>query len=132
MSVLFKIIREPPPQLRDKQKWYSTCQFFVSFLNICARSFAFQDFVAKCLVKDIRNRPTAAQMLQHKSLQNACSREALVELVEHSRRAIAELGLRGEDDADDYEDALEGASRPHPNFVADSIASSASNQCVAR
>ncbi|KAG9140134.1 hypothetical protein Leryth_015747 [Lithospermum erythrorhizon] len=48
MRVLFMISSEPAPMLEDKEKW----------------SLVFHDFVAKCLTKDPRLRPTAAEMLK--------------------------------------------------------------------
>nr|CAD1819429.1 unnamed protein product [Ananas comosus var. bracteatus] len=48
MRVLFMISREPAPMLEDKEKW----------------SLLFHDFIAKCLTKDPRLRPSAAEMLK--------------------------------------------------------------------
>lgn len=50
MRVLFMILREPAPMLEDKEKW----------------SLIFHDFVAKCLTKETRLRPSATDMLKHK------------------------------------------------------------------
>ncbi|KAI4328566.1 hypothetical protein L6164_020908 [Bauhinia variegata] len=50
MRVLFMISIEPAPMLEDKEKW----------------SLYFHDFVAKCLTKEPRLRPTAFEMLKHK------------------------------------------------------------------
>ncbi|KAI3976718.1 hypothetical protein MKX01_008576 [Papaver californicum] len=50
MRVLFMISIEPAPMLEDKEKW----------------SLIFHDFVAKCLTKEPRLRPTATEMLKHK------------------------------------------------------------------
>jgi len=47
MRVIWKIIRDPPPRLKDKQNW----------------SFNFHDFVAQALIKDRSSRPTATQLL---------------------------------------------------------------------
>lgn len=48
MRVLFMISIEPAPMLEDKEKW----------------SLVFHDFVAKCLTKEPRLRPTALEMLK--------------------------------------------------------------------
>nr|GLL32122.1 serine/threonine-protein kinase dst1 [Ipomoea trifida]GMD18351.1 serine/threonine-protein kinase dst1 [Ipomoea batatas] len=48
MRVLFMISIEPAPMLEDKENW----------------SLVFHDFIAKCLTKDPRLRPTAAEMLK--------------------------------------------------------------------
>ncbi|XP_030956875.1 serine/threonine-protein kinase dst1-like [Quercus lobata] len=53
MRVLFMISREPAPMLEDKEKW----------------SLVFHDFVAKCLTKEPRLRPTASEMLKHKFIE---------------------------------------------------------------
>lgn len=45
------ISREPAPMLEDKEKW----------------SLLFHDWVAKCLAKDPRVRPTAQALLQVRS-----------------------------------------------------------------
>nr|GEW95688.1 serine/threonine-protein kinase dst1 isoform X1 [Tanacetum cinerariifolium] len=48
MRVLFMISIEPAPMLEDKEKW----------------SLVFHDFIAKCLTKDPRIRPTASELLK--------------------------------------------------------------------
>ncbi|OVA00826.1 Protein kinase domain [Macleaya cordata] len=53
MRVLFMISIEPAPMLEDKEKW----------------SLVFHDFVAKCLTKEPRLRPTATEMLKHKFIE---------------------------------------------------------------
>ncbi|CAL9772231.1 unnamed protein product [Musa acuminata subsp. burmannicoides] len=53
MRVLFMISGEPAPMLEDKEKW----------------SLLFHDFIAKCLTKDPRLRPTATEMLKHKFIE---------------------------------------------------------------
>ncbi|WOL07776.1 hypothetical protein Cni_G16524 [Canna indica] len=53
MRVLFMISSEPAPMLEDKEKW----------------SLLFHDFIAKCLTKDPRLRPTATEMLKHKFIE---------------------------------------------------------------
>ncbi|CAH9110635.1 unnamed protein product [Cuscuta epithymum] len=57
MRVLFMISREPAPMLEDKEKW----------------SLLFHDFVAMCLTKDPRLRPTAAELLKHKFIEKCKS-----------------------------------------------------------
>lgn len=56
LRVLFMILREPAPMLEDKEKW----------------SLIFHDFVAKCLTKETRLRPSATDMLKHKFI-NRCN-----------------------------------------------------------
>uniref|UniRef100_A0A1D1Y7W8 non-specific serine/threonine protein kinase n=1 Tax=Anthurium amnicola TaxID=1678845 RepID=A0A1D1Y7W8_9ARAE len=57
MRVIFMISSEPAPMLEDKEKW----------------SLLFHDFVAKCLTKDPRLRPTAPEMLKHKFIEKCNS-----------------------------------------------------------
>ncbi|KAJ0980160.1 hypothetical protein J5N97_008415 [Dioscorea zingiberensis] len=77
MRVLFMISSEPAPMLEDKEKW----------------SLLFHDFVAKCLTKDPRLRPTATEMLKHKFIEK-CSWGASkmlpkIKKARHIRAAIA-------------------------------------------
>eukprot|EP00250_Pteridium_aquilinum_P018710 c24178_g1_i1 orf=453-1793(-) len=53
LRVLFMILREPAPMLADKEKW----------------SLVFHEFVAKCLTKETRLRPSATDMLKHKFIE---------------------------------------------------------------
>ncbi len=53
MRALFQIPRNPPPRLRDELAW----------------SVEFADFVDGCLVKDFRERPFMAEMLEHPFLR---------------------------------------------------------------
>jgi len=55
MRVIFMISRDPPPHLSDKDKW----------------TLPMHDFIAQCLQKDPKRRPTARQLLQHKFIINA-------------------------------------------------------------
>ncbi|XP_047307846.1 serine/threonine-protein kinase dst2 [Impatiens glandulifera] len=57
MRVLFMISIEPAPMLSDKEKW----------------SLVFHDFIAKCLTKEPRLRPTATEMLKHKFIERCKS-----------------------------------------------------------
>ncbi|PSS28833.1 Serine/threonine-protein kinase [Actinidia chinensis var. chinensis] len=57
MRVLFMISIEPAPMLEDKEKW----------------SLVFHDFIAKCLTKEPRLRPTASEMLKQKFIERCKS-----------------------------------------------------------
>ncbi|KAL2636206.1 hypothetical protein R1flu_007685 [Riccia fluitans] len=76
MRVLFMISREPAPMLEDKEKW----------------SLVFHDFVAKCLTKEPRLRPTATAMLQHKFIEK-CKGTAMSMLpkIEQARAVKVEM-----------------------------------------
>ncbi|KAK4841239.1 hypothetical protein QYF36_001251 [Acer negundo] len=71
MRVLFMISIEPAPMLEDKEKW----------------SLVFHDFVAKCLTKEPRLRPTAAEMLKHKFIERCkFGASAMLPKIEKSRQ----------------------------------------------
>jgi serine/threonine protein kinase len=53
MRVLFKILRDPPPALKEKGRWSRT----------------FHDFLGKCLAKEPETRLTASALLQ---VRNQC------------------------------------------------------------
>ncbi|XP_022887548.1 serine/threonine-protein kinase dst1 isoform X1 [Olea europaea var. sylvestris] len=82
MRVLFMISIEPAPMLEDKEKW----------------SLVFHDFVAKCLTKDPRLRPTAAEMLTHKFIEK-CKNEASAMLpkIEKAKQIRASIALQTHD-----------------------------------
>ncbi|XP_051117644.1 serine/threonine-protein kinase 1-like [Andrographis paniculata] len=74
MRVLFMISIEPAPMLEDKEKW----------------SLVFHDFIAKCLTKDPRLRPTAAEMLKHKFIEKCRSgASAMLPKIEMARHVRA-------------------------------------------
>ncbi|KAL2510101.1 Protein kinase superfamily protein [Forsythia ovata] len=82
MRVLFMISIEPAPMLEDKEKW----------------SLVFHDFVAKCLTKEPRLRPTAAEMLTHKFIEK-CKNEASAMLpkIEKAKQIKASMALQAQD-----------------------------------
>lgn len=79
--VIFMIVKDPPPRLADKDRW----------------SLNFQDFVAQCLQKDPRTRPTARYLQQHKFAAReavaAAAVKALLPLVQQARTHMAEMAL---------------------------------------
>ncbi|CAA0825559.1 Protein kinase superfamily protein [Striga hermonthica] len=79
MRVLFMISIEPAPMLQEREKW----------------SLLFHDFVANCLAKDPRVRPTAAEMLRHKFIEK-CRGEAsiLVPKLEKAKEIRAAMALQ--------------------------------------
>lgn len=74
--VIFQIVKDPAPRLADKERW----------------SLTVQDFVAQCLQKDARARPTAKYLLQHKFVAREHSRavKALLPMIQQARRYTAE------------------------------------------
>ncbi|KAI3467230.1 hypothetical protein Pfo_023893 [Paulownia fortunei] len=82
MRVLFMISIEPAPMLEDKEKW----------------SLVFHDFVAKCLTKDPRLRPTAAEMLKHKFIEK-CRNGASTMLpkIEKAKQIRASMASQAQD-----------------------------------
>jgi serine/threonine-protein kinase 24/25/MST4 len=68
MRVLLLIPSQAPPKLKDKH-WSS----------------GFQDFLAKCLVIDPNNRPTAEELLSHRFVSKCKTKAILEDLVEKYR-----------------------------------------------
>ncbi|KAL1828862.1 hypothetical protein DCAR_0208124 [Daucus carota subsp. sativus] len=81
MRVLFMISIEPAPMLEDKEKW----------------SLVFHDFIAKCLTKEPRLRPTATEMLKHKFIEK-CKTGASIMLpkLEKAKQVRALMVLEAE------------------------------------
>ncbi|PSC67730.1 Serine threonine-kinase dst1 [Micractinium conductrix] len=79
--VIFQVVKDPPPRLADKERW----------------SLTFQDFVAQCLQKDPRTRPTARYLQQHKFTARegvaGAAVKALLPLVQQARTHMAEMAL---------------------------------------
>ncbi|CDY50304.1 BnaA02g14620D [Brassica napus] len=89
MRVLFMISIEPAPMLEDKEKW----------------SLVFHDFVAKCLTKEPRLRPTADEMLKHKFIQRCkTGASAMSAKIEKSRQIRASMALQAQKVAASSED----------------------------
>ncbi|KAF5752042.1 serine/threonine-protein kinase 4 B isoform X2 [Tripterygium wilfordii] len=81
MRVLFMISDEPAPMLEDKEKW----------------SLVFHDFVAKCLTKEPRLRPTAAEMLKHKFIEKCKNgASAMLPKIEKARQTKASMVLEAQ------------------------------------
>ncbi|KAL1363173.1 serine/threonine-protein kinase 1 isoform X5 [Arachis hypogaea] len=79
MRVLFMISIEPAPMLEDKEKW----------------SLYFHDFVAKCLTKEPRLRPTASEMLKHKFFEKwKTGSAAVLPKLEKARQIRASMALQ--------------------------------------
>ncbi|CAM8950465.1 unnamed protein product [Rhodiola kirilowii] len=79
MRVLFMISIEPAPMLEDKEKW----------------SLVFHDFIAKCLTKEPRLRPTAAEMLKHKFIVKCkTGASAMLPKIENARKIRASMALQ--------------------------------------
>ncbi|KAL6186741.1 hypothetical protein ACLB2K_042860 [Fragaria x ananassa] len=100
MRVLFMISLEPAPMLEDKEKW----------------SLVFHDFVAKCLTKEPRLRPTAAEMLKHKFIEKCkCGPSAMVPRIEKARQIRTSMALQAQNDApDELED--DGAPKVNEDY----------------
>nr|XP_043611341.1 serine/threonine-protein kinase dst1 [Erigeron canadensis] len=81
MRVLFMISIEPAPMLEDKEKW----------------SLVFHDFIAKCLTKDPRIRPTASELLKHKFIEKCKSgASAMVPKLEKAKQNRAAMALEAD------------------------------------
>lgn len=79
MKVLFLIPRNPPPQLDE------------SF------SKPFREFVALCLQRDSKNRPTARDLLKHRFIRGARKTQYLTELIERHEAWLANGGKKKDD-----------------------------------
>ncbi|KAF7503338.1 hypothetical protein GJ744_003981 [Endocarpon pusillum] len=93
MKVLMEIPKMPAPRLEGSQ--YSK---------------DFKDFVAKCLVKDADQRPSAKELLKHKFIRNAGRTEALQELI--LRRQEWEAGLEKKEALKYYAETLRNVRLP--------------------
>ncbi|KAF7303118.1 Protein kinase domain-containing protein [Mycena kentingensis (nom. inval.)] len=80
MKVLFLIPKNPPPTLEGNF------------------SRPFREFVAACLQRDPRDRPTARDLLKYKFVRMAKKTNYLTELIERHERWKAEGGDRHDDD----------------------------------
>lgn len=96
MKVLFLIPKNAPPRL-DKDTF----------------SKAFQDFVACCLQRDPKDRPTAKDLLKHPFVRKAKKTSYLTELIERHTRWSATHKSADDDDA--YDDVGEPAYREPVN-----------------
>lgn len=98
MRVLFMIPRNDPPTLRDKNKW----------------SKEFHSFLSACLTIDPKQRPTAAQLLEHPFVANCKSKAVLADLVDRCKKIVASRGYTlkeaDEDEGTYGEEGGEGAA----------------------
>ena len=93
MKVLMEIPKMPAPRLEGSP--YSK---------------DFKDFVAKCLVKDADQRPSAKELLKHRFIRNAGRTEALQELI--LRRQEWEAGLEKKEALKYYVETLRNVRLP--------------------
>jgi len=91
-------------------------------LTMYARSLKFQEFVAKCLVKDVRSRSTARQLLSHKFFEDIRNgKQAMVEVIEEVHAVVKKRGY-GLYDGDDIDVSLRfgfRAENSNPLFLTD-------------
>ncbi|KAJ8760452.1 hypothetical protein K2173_015119 [Erythroxylum novogranatense] len=93
MRVLFMISIEPAPMLEDKEKW----------------SLVFHDFVARCLTKDPRLRPTASEMLKHKFIEKyKVGASSMLPKIEKAKQIRATMALQAENLSSDESDPTDG------------------------
>ena len=69
LRALFLITTKEFPGLKEPEKWSSD----------------FADFVGKCLKKEIKDRPEAADLLNHPFLKKSCAPEDFVTIIKASR-----------------------------------------------
>jgi hypothetical protein len=87
MRIIWLIPKNPPPQLFNRKQWSPT----------------FHDFIAKCLVKDPKFRPSAAALLGHKFIQKAKGKVVIEELV--ARYIEIKNRKKNYDDNDSFSDS---------------------------
>ncbi|KAJ8570031.1 hypothetical protein K7X08_006608 [Anisodus acutangulus] len=93
MRVLFMISIEPAPMLEDKEKW----------------TLVFHDFVAKCLTKDPRLRPTASEMLKHKFIEKfKAGASVMMPKIEKAKQVRASMALEAQNIASETPDVMGG------------------------
>eukprot|EP00002_Diphylleia_rotans_P019565 TRINITY_DN377_c0_g1_i5.p1 TRINITY_DN377_c0_g1~~TRINITY_DN377_c0_g1_i5.p1 ORF type:complete len:458 (+),score=86.54 TRINITY_DN377_c0_g1_i5:452-1825(+) len=114
MRVLFKIPQDPPPKLKEREKW----------------SDAFHDFLAKCLVKDPATRPTAEAMLNHAFLKCKKDKAILAELVDECSQIIESRGYRMDGPEADEEEGQEYGSVVVHSTVHSGLSSTGSGTVV--
>ncbi len=93
MKVLMEIPKMPAPRLEGTQYGKD-----------------FKDFVAKCLIKDPDQRPSAKELLKHKFIRSAGRTEALQELI--LRRQEWEAGLEKKETLKYYAETLRSIKMP--------------------
>lgn len=94
MRVLFMISREPAPMLEDKERW----------------SLIFHDYVAKCLTKEPRLRPTASALLSHKFIEKCKgTASSMLPQIEKARRVRAEMAAQAANYVQEQETVSSGS-----------------------
>ena len=73
---------KPPPTLKEPEKF----------------SPEFSDFIAKCLVKNPEERPSATALLQHKFIRLAKNVGMLRDLVQHAMALVEEEEQEGDEE----------------------------------
>eukprot|EP01100_Stratorugosa_tubuloviscum_P005902 TRINITY_DN2587_c0_g1_i2.p1 TRINITY_DN2587_c0_g1~~TRINITY_DN2587_c0_g1_i2.p1 ORF type:complete len:598 (-),score=240.91 TRINITY_DN2587_c0_g1_i2:120-1913(-) len=90
--VLILVQHSDPPTLADPPKW----------------SDEFNDFLVTCLVKEVADRPTAEQLLNHPFVRDRVKENcSMVQLIEKLRNLIQKRGYRLYDDLDNDEGRFE-------------------------
>ncbi|KAJ3105217.1 Serine/threonine-protein kinase 4 [Phlyctochytrium planicorne] len=85
MRAIFMIPTKPPPRLENESRY----------------SKEFKDFVARCLTKDPKERPSAETLLEDPFITQSKGLSVLSEVVAQALDAIAKGGLEGDLDGDD-------------------------------
>lgn len=94
MRAIFMIPTRPPPVFKEPDQW----------------SHEFQDFVAKCLVKNPEERSSATVLLKHPFIRNAKSISLLKDMVAESLQVMeSQLSMDSEDEeeVEDEDDELD-------------------------
>mmetsp|Transcript_4247 Transcript_4247/g.9946 ORF Transcript_4247/g.9946 Transcript_4247/m.9946 type:complete len:480 (-) Transcript_4247:323-1762(-) len=94
MRAIFLIPKSPPPTLGEGE-WSSE----------------FKDFVAKCLIKDPKQRPNASELLKHPFIENAPGKQIMATFVDECMQLIDEYRKNemeaAKEDSDEDEDSTD-------------------------
>jgi len=107
MRVFMKIQKSLPPTLKQPSKW----------------SIKFNDFIAKCLVKDPEQRPSASDLLQHPFVKSVTDMHPLVELVSEANAEV----VYEEKDIEELDDMASSDTESVMDVDAISVASESTN-----
>ncbi|KAJ3426680.1 sterile20-like kinase [Anaeramoeba flamelloides] len=97
MRVLFIIPKKDPPKLKNSRKY----------------SKEFNDFIAKCLVKNYEKRPKAKQLLKHPFIKKGrkfLKNNILFDLVEEVNELVKKRGYRFAEDSESGSESSETSS----------------------
>uniref|UniRef100_A0A8C4YXF7 non-specific serine/threonine protein kinase n=1 Tax=Gadus morhua TaxID=8049 RepID=A0A8C4YXF7_GADMO len=97
MRVLLKIAKAEPPTLMQPSRW----------------SPAFSDFLRRCLDKNVDNRWSTAQLLQHPFVSSVVDSKPLRELIAEAKAEVTEEIEESKEEEEDETDTRPVSKHPH-------------------